>query len=118
VASFVVILPVYQLRWFPFAALHSVPLPTGAVARLLDHASHLVLPELTIASVRCRGFAYRERSMTVPLVDTDYVAAGRGIPERRVIGGYVLRVALPGVATLAAMLLVDSLCGDILVERC
>jgi len=119
VASFVVILFVYQLRWFPFAALHSVPLPTGAVARLLDYASYLVLPALTIAAVRCWGFAYRVRSITVPLVDTDYVTAarGRGIPERRVIGAHVLRVAMPGVATQAAMLLVDSLCGDILVER-
>jgi ABC-type dipeptide/oligopeptide/nickel transport system permease component len=34
-----------------------------------------------------------------------------------VIGGLVLRVALPGVATQAAMVLVDSLCGDILVEK-
>jgi hypothetical protein len=39
------------------------------------------------------------------------MARGRGIPERKVIGGHVLRVALPGVATQAAMVLVDSLRG-------
>lgn len=119
VGSFVVLVFVYELRWFPFAALHSVPLPAGAVARALDYASYLVLPVLTIAGVRCWGFAYRVRSMLVPLVDADYVTAarGRGIPERRVIRGHVLRVALPGVATQAAMLLVDSLCGDFLVEQ-
>lgn len=119
VASFAVILFVYELRWFPFGALHSVPRPHGTVARLLDAASYLVLPALTIASVRLWGFAYRVRSLLVPLVHTEYATAarGRGIAERRVIGGHVLRVALPGIATQAALVLVDSLCGDILVER-
>lgn len=66
VASFSVMFFVYRLGWFPFGALHSVPRPAGAAARLLDTASYLVLPAVT---------------------------------------------------TQAAMLLVDSLCGDFLVER-
>jgi ABC-type dipeptide/oligopeptide/nickel transport system permease component len=57
---------VYRLRWFPFAALHSVPHPEHAVTRVLVDASSFVLPSVT---------------------------------------------------TQAAMVLVDSLCADFLVER-
>ncbi len=105
----------YRLRWFPFAALPRYSCRAGAVARLLDYASCLVLSALTIASVRCWRLAYRVRST---LVHADFVATarGRGIPGRKVIGGHVLRVALTGGSIQSAMVLVDSLCDEILVE--
>ena len=52
-------------------------IPRGALSYLLAVSGFLALPALTIASVRCWGFAYRVRSLLVPLVTADHVTAPR-----------------------------------------
>jgi peptide/nickel transport system permease protein len=118
VASFSVLFFVYQLKLLPFGVLYSLPRPPGAVARFLDAASYYILPVATIAFVRLWGFAYMAKSMLLLPMQEEFVAAarGRGIPEGRIFRRHVLRSASPGIATMSTLLLVDSICGDFLVE--
>jgi peptide/nickel transport system permease protein len=118
VASFFVLFFVYQLKLLPFGALHSLPRPTGVAARFLDTASYYILPVITIAFVRLWGFAHMAKSMLLLPMQEEFVVAarGRGIPEGRIFRRHVLRSASPGIATMSALLLVDSICGDFLVE--
>ncbi|MBL8968153.1 MAG: ABC transporter permease [Spirochaetaceae bacterium] len=105
-------------RIFPFGALHSSPPPEGALALFLDGASFLVLPVLSIALVRTWGVAYITRSIMTGVVCEDYVMAARarGLPEAKAVGGHALKSAMPAVLTSAAILVVQSLAGDALVE--
>ena len=59
---------VYELRWFPFAALHSVPLPEGAVARALDYASFLALRGLSSPETSRRGNTFGMVGMAIAML--------------------------------------------------
>lgn len=110
---------VYEHRIFPFGMAISAPPPEGFLPRLLDRASYLVLPVLSIGFIRTWGVAYMARSILLPPLQEDYIMAarGRGIGERRVIFGHALASAMPGIATSSIQLVVASLGGDIVVEK-
>ena len=118
VGSILIMLFVFRFPVFNFGAVSSVPAPEGFLPRLLDRASYLVLPVLSIAFIRTWGIAYMTRSIILPQLHEDYVMAarGRGIRESRVLGGHVMGTAMPGIATSATQYLVAILGGDIVVE--
>ena len=117
--TILIMLFVYRFPVFPFGAVASVPAPEGLVPRLLDRASYLVLPVLSIAFIRTWGIAYMTRTILLPQLHEDYVMAarGRGIRERRVLRGHVMGTAMPGIATTATQYVVAILGGDIVVEN-
>jgi len=118
IGSILIMLFVFRFPVFNFGAVSSVPAPEGLLARLLDRASYLVLPVLSIAFIRTWGIAYMTRSIILPQLHEDYVMAarGRGIREGRVLRGHVMGTAMPGIATSATQYLVAILGGDIVVE--
>jgi len=119
VGSILIMLFVFRFPVFNFGAVSSVPAPEGFLPRLLDRASYLVLPVLSIAFIRTWGIAYMTRSIILPQLHEDYVMAarGRGIRESRVLRGHVMGTAMPGIATSATQYLVAILGGDIVVEN-
>jgi len=119
VATFMILFFVYTIPLFRVGALRSPVAPDGALARAFDYLSYLALPLLTLVLVKLWSFAYLTRAMvTVPLQE-DYVMAarGRGIPEARILTRHGLRVAAPGLTTMAAQAFAQSIMGDMLVER-
>ena len=119
VGSLLIMLFVFRFPVFNFGAVSSVPAPEGFLPRLLDRASYLVLPVLSIAFIRTWGIAFMTRSIILPQFHEDYVMAarGRGIREGRVLRGHVMGTAMPGIATSATQYLVAILGGDIVVEN-
>jgi peptide/nickel transport system permease protein len=119
VATFMILFFVYTVPVFKVGALRSPVTPDGTIPQMLDYLAYLALPLLTLVLVKVWSFAYLTRAMvTVPLQE-DYVMAarGRGIPEGKILRRHGLRVAAPGLTTMAAQAFAQSIMGDMLVEK-
>jgi peptide/nickel transport system permease protein len=110
----------YGLRWFPPGGIVSAGLnfsrePLQYVASLLDH---MTLPLLAFFIVNVGGFAYVVRSLTLATAKEDFVltAKARGLPERRIVFGHILKTASPSIATQAMLWLASSFAGGLTTE--
>jgi len=119
VATFMILFFVYTIPIFRVGALRSPFAPAGPLFQFLDYLSYLALPLLTLVLVKVWSFAYLTRAMvTVPLQEDFVMAArGRGIPEGKILRRHGLRVAAPGLTTMAAQAFAQSIMGDMLVEK-
>jgi len=119
VCSILVYVFVFTIPVFKIGALHSTPLPAGMFAQLLDYLYYLALPLLSITMVKTWGFAYYTRNIVLGPLQEDYVVAarGRGIPESRILFHHAAASASPAIVTVTALGIVQSLAGDILVEK-
>ena len=84
----------------------------------LDLLRHLVLPALTIAIGSIAGWSRYVRSSTVEELSQDYVRSARskGLSERRVLTGHVLRNSLIPLATVVGIDVPLYLTGAVLTE--
>jgi len=108
----------YYLNLFPAGGMMSMPPPEEPVARFLDMLYHMILPVFTIVFVSFGGWAYITRSVVLSQFQEDYVmvARAKGLPERRVLYGHVLRAAAPPIVTMMTFSLLGSLGGAIISE--
>ncbi len=126
----------YQLNLFPSTGLAPAPekivwvvsipylLPsveivvTGAMAYILDLLWRMALPLATVVFVSFGGWTYVTRNIVVGTLQEDFVMAARakGLPERKVIYGHVLRSASPPIVTMSVLSLIGSLGGAIITE--
>jgi peptide/nickel transport system permease protein len=102
-----------RLGWLPSAGMQS---PDGGGP--WDVARHLVLPSLTIAIGSIAGWSRYVRSSTIESLSQDYVRTGRakGMDERRVLLGHVLRNALIPFVTVVGIDVPLYLTGAVLTE--
>jgi peptide/nickel transport system permease protein len=102
-----------RLGWLPSAGMYSAG-GGGAV----DLMRHLALPALTIAIGSIAGWSRYVRSSTVEQLSQDYVRSARakGISERRVMTGHVLRNSLIPLATVVGIDVPLYLTGAVLTE--
>lgn len=102
-----------QLGWLPSAGMYS---PEGG--GLFDLLRHLALPALTIAIGSIAGWSRYVRSSTVEQMSQDYVRSARakGLSERRVLTGHVLRNALIPLVTVVGIDVPLYLTGAVLTE--
>jgi len=124
---FIIIFSFY-LGWFPaqskdvFEALSAIPQDVNAVERWFMVAAtwlkYMALPLLTIVLVSFGGWAYIVRNIVLDTMHQDFVLAARarGLPERRIIYGHVLRTSSPPIVTSVALALVGSFGGAIISE--
>ena len=110
----------YGLHWFPPNGMVSPGIafsrePLQYVASLLDH---MVLPLLAFFIVNIGGFAYIVRSLALATTKEDFVltARARGLPERRIVFGHILKTASPSIATQAILWLAFSFGGGLTTE--
>ncbi len=89
-------------------------LPIGGAGTL----RHLVLPVITVALPASVWYAVMLRSNMLDVLSADYVrtARAKGLPERMVVWGHMLRNALLPVVTMAGMDLATLLTGIVLIE--
>lgn len=108
----------YYLGIVPSGGMVTIPPPEGAIARVLDIMYHMALPVFTIASVGFGGWAWITRNVVLGQLQEDYVMAARakGVPERKVLYGHVLRASAPPIATMILGALIGSLGGAIITE--
>jgi peptide/nickel transport system permease protein len=102
-----------HLGWLPSAGMQS-----AAGGGFLDVARHLVLPAFTIAIGSIAGWSRYVRSSTIESLSQDYVRTGRakGMDERRVLLGHVLRNALIPFVTVVGIDVPLYLTGAVLTE--
>ncbi|MGC9072041.1 MAG: ABC transporter permease [Acidilobus sp.] len=110
----------YGLHWFPPNGMVTPGISFSAepfkyVMSLLDH---MALPLLAFFIVNIGGFAYVVRSLTLATSKEDFIltAKARGLPERRIVFGHILRTASPSIATQAMLWLAASFGGGLTTE--
>lgn len=108
----------FELRIFPAGGMHTLPPPEDPVLYWLDFLWHLALPLITIVLVTFGGWAYTTRSLVLGTLQQDFVMAARakGLPERKVLYGHVLRAVSPSLATMCILSIVNSMWGAMISE--
>jgi len=101
------------LRWFPLQGY--APLGAGVGA----WAAHLALPAVTLGAARAAQLMRFVRGAALEELGREYVrtARGKGLGERAVLLGHVLRNALIPVVTVAGLQFGFLLGGAIIVEQ-
>ena len=105
---------------FVFTVGQATPNLSGdLVHRLADYAGHLVLPSITLALGPIAVWSRYLRTSTLDALSADHVrtARAKGLPERRVVTGHVVRNALLPLTTVVALYFGHILAGTVIVER-
>lgn len=91
---------------------------TGNIPVLGSALVHLILPATTLALAGLAVVMRMTRSSAVSVLESDYVRAAKakGLPQRRVIGGHVLRNALIPTTTILGLQIGFILSGTVFVE--
>lgn len=107
----------YVLKLFPSGGMHSTPPPSGIVY-YVDILYHMTLPVLTLVMIGFWGRAFLIRNIVLGILQEDYIMAARarGITERKVLYGHVMRTASPPIATMAVLSLLASVGGNLVIE--
>jgi peptide/nickel transport system permease protein len=102
-----------RLGWLPSAGMYS-----AGGGDLPDLLRHLALPALTIAIGSIAGWSRYVRSSTLEQLSQDYVRSARskGLTERRVMTGHVLRNSLIPLITVIGIDVPLYLTGAVLTE--
>jgi peptide/nickel transport system permease protein len=123
----------FKLHWFPFqskdvyialAALSKslnagqISYPVYLLLKLKTWIYYMFLPLITIVTVGLGGWSYVVRNIVIGKMTEDFVmvARAKGLPERKVLFGHVLRASSPPLLTIIVLSLVNSLGGAIITE--
>lgn len=111
---FVTILGV-QLRWFPIGSMNAV----GKDGDVLDRIWHLFGPVLALSLGLIALYPRYLRTQVLEIVNQDYVrtAHAKGLKQRSVTWGHVVRNTLIPIVTLFGGLLTIVLSGSVVIER-
>jgi peptide/nickel transport system permease protein len=124
----------YQLSWAPGSGRLDpvVPRPpavtgmytidallSGRMDTLGNALQHLILPACVLAAFNMGLFTRFTRSAVLEVLGNDYVrtARAKGLPERVVILGHVLRAASPPVVTVIGLAFGNVMTGTVLIEN-
>ncbi|BAN90463.1 ABC transporter permease [Aeropyrum camini] len=128
VAIIMILLFSFYLRIFPAQAqyvyfeLSKIPPDMPFLETLLEQAKiwlkYMTMPVMTIVLVSFGGASYLIRNIVLGILQEDFVTAARarGLPERRVIYGHVLRTSSPPIVTYLALSIVGAFGGAIITE--
>lgn len=123
----------FKLGWFPFQAKDifiklaelSSLYESGQMSyveyllqKLYTWVYYMFLPLVTVVLVSIGGWAYVVRNIVINRMTEDFVmvARAKGVPERKVLFGHILRASSPPLVTIIVLGLVNSLGGAIITE--
>ncbi len=123
----------FKLHWFPFQSkdvyieLQNLKetLQAGSISyfmylllKLKTWLYYMAIPLLTVTLVSLGSWAYVVRNIVITRMGEDFVlvARAKGLPERKVLFGHILRSASPPLLTIIVLGLVNSLGGAIITE--
>jgi peptide/nickel transport system permease protein len=92
---------------------------SGHTDILSNAVMHLILPSCVLAAFNMGLFTRFTRSAVLEVLENDYVrtARAKGLPERAVVFGHVLRAASPPVITVIGLAFGNVMTGTVLVEN-
>lgn len=107
-----------RLSWFPTTGYSSVGQDFGFWGGFIDHLRHLALPATVLGLESTAGIMRYTRSSVLEVMRMDFVVTARskGLRERTVIFGHVLRNALLSVITIIGLRLPSLFGGTIIIE--
>ena len=107
-----------NLRWFPTSGMENIAAFYEGFDRFVDIAQHLVLPTITLSLFYLALYTRLMRASMLEQYGQDYVVTARakGLPERRITFGHVLRNALLPVVTMAGVQVGALIGGSVIVE--
>lgn len=106
-------------QWFPISGLTSLDFATFSPwGKVLDLASHLVLPITVITVGSVAGMSRFMRASMLEVLRQDYIltARAKGLPARLVIFRHALRNALLPVITLLGLSVPGLIGGSVIIE--
>ena len=107
-----------NLRWFPTSGMENIAAFYEGFDRFIDITHHLVLPTITLSLFYLALYTRLMRASMLEQYGQDYVVTARakGLPERRITFGHVLRNALLPVVTMAGVQVGALIGGSVIVE--
>ncbi len=107
-----------KLGWFPTYGAYSMWSKAEGFAKILDIAWHMVLPVIALVITSLMPYFTTSRYSVLKTISSDYVrmARFRGIPEKKINVGYIMRNAFVPVFTMLMMDIGYLLSGSVLVE--
>ena len=118
VGLMMIILFSLHLGWFPTSGMENVAAFYEGWVRFSDIAHHLVLPTITLSLFYLALYTRMMRASMLEQYGQDYVVTARakGLTERRITFGHVLRNALLPVVTMAGVQVGALIGGSVIVE--
>jgi peptide/nickel transport system permease protein len=91
----------------------------GQMDVVVNAIQHLILPACVLAAFNMGLFTRFTRSAVLEVLQNDYVrtARAKGLSERAVVLGHVLRAASPPVITVIGLAFGNVMTGTVLVEN-
>ena len=107
-----------NLRWFPTSGMENIAAFYEGFDRFVDITHHLVLPTITLSLFYLALYTRLMRASMLEQYGQDYVVTARakGLPERRITFGHVLRNALLPLVTMAGVQVGALIGGSVIVE--
>ncbi len=107
-----------KLDWLPATGMENVIMFYEGWDRVVDIARHLILPAITLSLFYLALYTRLMRASVLEQHGADYVVTARakGVSERRIIYGHVLRNAVLPVVTMAGFQIGAMLGGSVVVE--
>lgn len=113
-----VLLFAVRLQILPAMGMTSVDGPREGIGRVMDVATHMVLPVLALMTVSLGQYVRLARSAVAEVMGESYITTVRaiGFSERTIMMHYALRNALLPVVTVLGLQLGLVLTGAVLTE--
>ena len=107
-----------KLHWFPTSGMENVAMFYEGWDRVKDIAHHLVMPTITLSLFYLALYTRLMRASMLEQAGMDYVTTARakGLTERRIVFGHILRNALLPVVTMAGVQVGALIGGSVIVE--
>lgn len=107
-----------KLGWFPTSGMENVAMFYEGWDRVWDIAHHLVMPTVTLSLFYLALYTRLMRASMLEQAGMDYVTTARakGLTERRIVFGHILRNALLPVVTMAGVQVGALIGGSVIVE--
>jgi peptide/nickel transport system permease protein len=107
-----------RLGWLPTSGMETIAAFHTGWDRVLDIARHMVMPVTALSLFYMAAFTRLMRASMLEQANMDYVTTARakGLTERRIVWGHVLRNALLPVVTMGGVQVANMLGGSIIIE--
>lgn len=107
-----------RLGWLPTSGMETIGAFYEGWDRVVDIARHMVMPVIALSLFYMAAFTRLMRASMLEQANMDYVTTARakGLTERRIVWGHVLRNAVLPVVTMGGVQVANMLGGSVIIE--
>jgi peptide/nickel transport system permease protein len=107
-----------KLGWLPTSGMEDIGAFNEGWARVADIARHLILPGSTLGMFYLALYTRLMRASMLEQIGMDYVVTARskGLSERQIVFGHMMRNAMLPVVTMAGLQAGNLIGGSVIVE--